>query len=157
MQYFGIIDKNVNISIAMEDWKYFWHVSAIFCAMWQLTDFDSCLYQVSDCNNYLRAQIVQNVSRSVITVTHVKRRRILHMVFSPREITTYVHYRYIKFHDRHSGCSYNHHHGYFGIEGSRFDMPCVSRTRATECRRSKGVGKLAVYLYRVQSYSGMKQ
>ena len=23
-----------NISIAMKDWKYFWHVSAIFCAMW---------------------------------------------------------------------------------------------------------------------------
>ena len=23
-----------NISIAMNDWKYFWHVSAIFCAMW---------------------------------------------------------------------------------------------------------------------------
>ena len=23
-----------NISIAMKDWKYFWYVSAIFCAMW---------------------------------------------------------------------------------------------------------------------------
>ena len=23
-----------NISIAIKDWKYFWHISAIFCAMW---------------------------------------------------------------------------------------------------------------------------
>ena len=36
MKYFAIFDKKCcdNISIAMKDWKYFWHGSARSCAMW---------------------------------------------------------------------------------------------------------------------------
>ena len=32
-----------NISIAMKDWNYFWHVSAIFCAMWVPLTYKSFL------------------------------------------------------------------------------------------------------------------
>ena len=43
MKYYAIFDSiefRNNISIAIKDLKYFWHVSAIFCAMWvQLNAF----------------------------------------------------------------------------------------------------------------------
>ena len=34
-----------NISFAMKDWKYFWYISAIFCAMWAGSLYFHYLYR----------------------------------------------------------------------------------------------------------------